>query len=181
MTKRAAGWPLLLAASLVVAGCRHAATPATEPALQRIDAADLARHLQTLASDDFEGRGVGTHGEDVTVGYLIREFQRLGLSPGNPDGCSAPGQGLDELHRIRWTERGARLEDLLAVDEEAHVLPETVLLIHDAEAETRPLPVEVGQQLSERGPAGLNLPLPGVREQRTRNHDLHAKTPVSTA
>ena len=98
-----------------------------------------------------------------------------------PDGCSAPGQGLDELHRIRWTERGARLEDLLAVDEEAHVPPETVLLIHDAEAETRPLPVEVGQQLSERGPAGLNLPLPGVREQRTRNHDLHAKTPVSTA
>jgi Zn-dependent M28 family amino/carboxypeptidase len=43
-------------------------------------------HVKTLSSDDFEGRSVGTHGGEVTEQYLVSEFQRLGLAPGNPDG-----------------------------------------------------------------------------------------------
>ncbi|WP_299825935.1 M28 family metallopeptidase [uncultured Pontibacter sp.] len=57
-----------------------------QPALQSITAADVLKHTTALASDAFEGRSPGTAGEDSTVNYLTREFKRLGLQPGNPDG-----------------------------------------------------------------------------------------------
>jgi Zn-dependent M28 family amino/carboxypeptidase len=56
------------------------------PALLSITTGDLLRQITTLASDEFEGRGPGTKGEEVTVSYLTDEFKRLGLGPGNPDG-----------------------------------------------------------------------------------------------
>ncbi|MBF8965437.1 M28 family peptidase [Pontibacter sp. FD36] len=55
-------------------------------AQQSINANDLLQHIRVLASDEFEGRSPGTPGEDSTVNYLTREFQKLGLQPGNPDG-----------------------------------------------------------------------------------------------
>ena len=39
-----------------------------------------------LSSDAFEGRLPGTAGEEKTVAYLIAQFKRIGLAPGNPDG-----------------------------------------------------------------------------------------------
>lgn len=56
------------------------------PALQTITTNDLVRHIDRLASDEFEGRAPGTEGERLTVRYLIDEFKRLGLKPGSPDG-----------------------------------------------------------------------------------------------
>ena len=56
------------------------------PALAAIRAPDLLKDIQVLSSDDFEGRSPGTHGEDLTVDYLISRFKALGLQPGNPDG-----------------------------------------------------------------------------------------------
>jgi Zn-dependent M28 family amino/carboxypeptidase len=56
------------------------------PAIESITAADLMRHIQRLASDEFEGRAPASPGEDSTVAYLTSEFQRIGLQPGNPDG-----------------------------------------------------------------------------------------------
>lgn len=49
-------------------------------------AARILERTKVLASDDFEGRAPGTAGEDKTVAYLISEFKKLGLQPGNPDG-----------------------------------------------------------------------------------------------
>ena len=40
---------------------------------------------QTLSSDSFEGRSPGTIGEEKTVAFLIDQFRRAGLSPGNGD------------------------------------------------------------------------------------------------
>ena len=45
--------------------------------------ATMKRVTQRLASDEFEGRAVGTPGEEKTVAYLIEEFERAGLQPGN--------------------------------------------------------------------------------------------------
>src|SRR5688500_8665767 len=56
------------------------------PAAQQIDADELLRHIAVLSSDEFEGRGPGTRGEELTVAYLTDQFRRLGLAPGNPDG-----------------------------------------------------------------------------------------------
>jgi Zn-dependent M28 family amino/carboxypeptidase len=41
--------------------------------------------VRVLASDDFEGRRPGTPGEEKTLGYLVGQFRKLGLKPGNGD------------------------------------------------------------------------------------------------
>src|SRR5256885_16676566 len=61
-----------------------AAAPAD--AIASITTNDLLKHIQVLASDEFEGRAPGTLGEERTVSYLQKEFKRIGLQPGNPDG-----------------------------------------------------------------------------------------------
>lgn len=58
------------------------ASPATTAA---ISSADLAAHIQIIASDEFAGRQPGGPGERKTVAYLTQEFKRLGLAPGNGD------------------------------------------------------------------------------------------------
>lgn len=58
------------------------AAPATEAAIR---AEDLAAQIKIVASDEFAGRQPGGPGERKTVGYLSREFARLGLKPGNGD------------------------------------------------------------------------------------------------
>ncbi len=62
-----------------------AETP-TAQAIQKMKASAFLHHIKVLSSDDFEGRSVGTHGGEVTEQYLVSEFQRLGLTAGNPDG-----------------------------------------------------------------------------------------------
>lgn len=93
---------LALALSLGLAACsqQEADAPAAEtapPAAAQtaatdghrfegaITAADYAEHVRVLASDEFEGRAPGSAGEKKTVEYLINEFKRMGLQPGNGD------------------------------------------------------------------------------------------------
>jgi Zn-dependent M28 family amino/carboxypeptidase len=57
-----------------------------KPALDSVTSDDILRHIKTLSSDEFEGRGPGTKGEELSVKYITEQFQRLGLKPGNPDG-----------------------------------------------------------------------------------------------
>jgi Zn-dependent M28 family amino/carboxypeptidase len=60
---------------------------AQQPApLHPTSAARILERVKVLASDEFEGRSPGTPGEDKTIAYLVGEFQKLGLSPGNPEG-----------------------------------------------------------------------------------------------
>ena len=81
------GAVLLTAGSLfLVLQASAAPTPSVKSAADGIRADDLMRHIKTLSSDEFEGRGPGTRGEDLTVRYLVDQFQKLGLKPGNPDG-----------------------------------------------------------------------------------------------
>ena len=46
---------------------------------------DLARHIETLSDDAFEGRAPATEGGAKTRAYLIDEMQKIGLAPGNGD------------------------------------------------------------------------------------------------
>jgi Zn-dependent M28 family amino/carboxypeptidase len=62
----------------------RAAAEAT--ALSAVSGADFLHHITVLASDDFEGRSVGTPGEARTVDYIAGQFREMGLRPGNPDG-----------------------------------------------------------------------------------------------
>ncbi|HEX2853814.1 MAG TPA: M28 family metallopeptidase [Opitutaceae bacterium] len=62
----------------------HSAMPAVSA--ETISAASILARTKILSSDAFEGRGPGSPAEEKTVGYLIEEFKRLGLEPGNPNG-----------------------------------------------------------------------------------------------
>ena len=44
-----------------------------------------AEAVRTLSSDEFEGRGPSTPGEEITVAYLVEQFEAAGLEPGNGD------------------------------------------------------------------------------------------------
>ena len=53
--------------------------------LKAIDAEGLAKHIEMLASDEFEGRMPFSAGEEKTIEYLKNGFEQLGLQPGNGD------------------------------------------------------------------------------------------------
>ena len=52
-------------------------------ALNSLTAQDLAQDTKVLASDEFEGRGLASKGEEKTVNFLQQEFTKIGLQPGN--------------------------------------------------------------------------------------------------
>ena len=69
------------AASLAVAAC--AATPPATSARPALSEATMKEVTRTLSLDAFEGRQPGTPGEDKTLAYLVEQFERAGLQPGN--------------------------------------------------------------------------------------------------
>jgi Zn-dependent M28 family amino/carboxypeptidase len=74
-----AGLPLILAA------CTRAPS-APAAGLESFSADRLLAHIRTLSSDQFEGRGPGSKGEQLTIQYLQDQYRQTGLEPGNPDG-----------------------------------------------------------------------------------------------
>ncbi|WP_417609413.1 M28 family peptidase [Parasphingorhabdus sp.] len=53
---------------------------------QDISEADLRRHIEILASDEFEGREPGTAGENKTVNYIATQWSKAGFRPAGTDG-----------------------------------------------------------------------------------------------
>ena len=49
----------------------------------QISDADFLQFDKTLSSDAFDGRKPGTHGEVLTIRYLVDQFRRMHLAPGN--------------------------------------------------------------------------------------------------
>jgi hypothetical protein len=111
--------------------------------------ADMLRHIQILAGDDFAGRAPGSAGERLTTDYIVRQFQARGLEPAGENGGwlqplpiveTVPGQS-----RVSWTARGAPVE--IAAGEMA-------LVGHDETETLTDAPVIFaghGARLAERG------------------------------
>ncbi|WP_371742347.1 M28 family metallopeptidase [Aestuariibacter sp. A3R04] len=51
---------------------------------------DFISPLQTLSSDEFEGRSPSSPGEEKTLDYLVAQFKAAGLKPGNGDSYLQP-------------------------------------------------------------------------------------------
>ena len=62
---------------------------------ENFDAARIDSHIKTLSSDEFEGRGPATPGEQKTVAYLVEQLQAAGVEPG--------GEVVDGQRQ--WTQR----------------------------------------------------------------------------
>ncbi len=79
-----------------------------ESALQSITAAEIMQHVRVLSSDEFEGRGPATPGEEKTIAYLTTQLRQMGLQPGNPDGTfvqDVPIVGFTPSPEVTFTVR----------------------------------------------------------------------------
>ena len=79
---------------------------------ESISAASILARTKILSSDEFEGRAPGSPGEEKTVAYLVGEFQKLGLAPGNPDGTyvqNVPLVGITSTPTLSFTLDGQTL------------------------------------------------------------------------
>jgi Zn-dependent M28 family amino/carboxypeptidase len=76
--------PIALTA-VIAAGCAKSG-PVTLAQLPDVDTTAVLAHTKVLSSDEFEGRAPGTKGEELTVNYLVDQFTKIGLKPGNTDG-----------------------------------------------------------------------------------------------
>jgi Zn-dependent M28 family amino/carboxypeptidase len=79
---------LALLIAIACACSKPPAAPQQVPLAQlpSVDPQAVLAHTRVLSSDEYEGRGPGTKGEELTVRYLVDQFRMLGLGPGNADG-----------------------------------------------------------------------------------------------
>jgi Zn-dependent M28 family amino/carboxypeptidase len=83
----------------LLGACRTPGEPAMNPAPEvsaapspapreaaAISAQRLSEITRVLASDEFEGRSMGTPGEEKTIAYLIEQYKAAGLEPGGENG-----------------------------------------------------------------------------------------------
>src|SRR5207237_3557410 len=59
---------------------------AAPPPAGKVSTQRMSEIARVLASDAFQGRSMGTKGEDLTIAYLIEQFKAAGLEPGGEDG-----------------------------------------------------------------------------------------------
>ena len=102
-----------------------------------ITAPPILQDIRTLASDAFEGRAPGTRGEDSSVAFLQREFRRIGLKPGNPNGSyiqPVPLVGTTSVIDAR-VNRGGTSTTLKALDDIVawSLRPDTLVTVKPAD------------------------------------------------
>ena len=73
----------LLIFSLLFVSCNR--SPANKAA-NSINKDSLLRHIESLSSDEFQGRATGTAGEQMSVDYLVNELEAMGVDPAGDNG-----------------------------------------------------------------------------------------------
>lgn len=76
----------ILIFALLLNGCQSTEEADVEGAVQSITEESLLSHIETLSSDEFEGRATASEGEEKTVNYIIDQLESLGVEPGMDDG-----------------------------------------------------------------------------------------------
>jgi len=105
---------LALASIAALSGCSRGPSPPAA-ALASFSGDRILGHIRTLSSDEFEGRGPGSKGEQLTIKYLQDQYRSAGLEPGNPDGTylqNVPLVGItpDPSMKLMLTGHGQTLE-----------------------------------------------------------------------
>jgi len=76
----------IAALALLSIGRGEQATGQAPSAPPRISMERMSEMTRVLASDEFEGRSMGTRGEERTIAYLVDQFRAAGLEPGGENG-----------------------------------------------------------------------------------------------
>lgn len=71
---------------IAVTGCEEIDPRTVEEATQNMTAENLLEHVEYLADDELRGREPGTEGEQMTVDYIVEQFEQIGIEPGMEDG-----------------------------------------------------------------------------------------------
>ena len=105
---------LAIASIAALSGCSRGQSPPTA-ALASFSGDRILNHIRVLSSDEFEGRGPGSNGEQLTIKYVEDQFRSAGLEPGNPDGTylqSVPLVGItpDSGMKLTLVGHGKTLE-----------------------------------------------------------------------
>ncbi|WP_372706441.1 hypothetical protein [Brevundimonas sp.] len=81
---------LFVSAAVLCAGALLSACATTEAAAPSapigFDAARLSEHARILSDDSFQGRGIATPAEDMTIRYLSEHYAAAGFQPGGTNG-----------------------------------------------------------------------------------------------
>jgi Zn-dependent M28 family amino/carboxypeptidase len=101
-------------AKLIRAAAPLALILAATAAPAQIDApvtpAELMRHIERLASDEFQGRAPATEGERLTTAYIVEQLQSRGVEPAGEGGTWFQPVRLVERaagsHSLSWTANG---------------------------------------------------------------------------
>jgi D-alanyl-D-alanine carboxypeptidase len=79
----------VLAAGTLMSACAMMGGGEAAPAAPAaaFDAARLSEHVRVLSDDSFQGRGIATPAEDMTIRYLSEQYAAAGFQPGGPNGA----------------------------------------------------------------------------------------------
>jgi len=105
---------LAVATISLLSSCSRGQSP-PKAALASFSGDRILNHIRILSSDEFEGRGPGSRGEQLTIKYVEDQFRSAGLEPGNPDGTylqRVPLVGItpDRGMKLTLTGHGKTLE-----------------------------------------------------------------------
>lgn len=76
----------VFAAAALMSACASTVTEGPSAPAAGFDAARLSEHVRILSSDAFQGRGIATPAEEMTVRYLSEQYAAAGFEPGGPNG-----------------------------------------------------------------------------------------------
>jgi hypothetical protein len=98
----------VLAAGALLSACASmgggdAAAPAAS-----FDVARLSEHVRVLADDSFQGRGIATPAEEMTVRYLSEQYAAAGFEPGGVNGSWTQDVALNRFTASNF--RGVQLK-----------------------------------------------------------------------
>ncbi len=136
-------------------------------ALDNISGDGMLNHVKVLASDEYEGRAPGTRGETLTIDYLVEQFKRYGLMPGNPNGTYLQKVPLVEISSrpsLSFSVKGKRITLNFTVDDYA--------------AYSRRVQSEIKVENSEIVFAGYGVVAPDYGWDDYKGVDLRGKTVI---
>ena len=90
------------------------AVPAAAQSDRPASAAELMRHIEVLASDEYQGRAPGSAGERLTTSYIVEQLRARGVEPAGEGGTWFQPVSLVERfpqrHQVSWTANGRAVE-----------------------------------------------------------------------